>query len=295
MTVAFVRHGRSVGYALTLVGTAAMVLQGCSFPGKPPLPRRASIEGGLAPSAGTDFAGLVASAEIVYFPANRAASGARSEPAALLLAALQQTGTAFAIGWDLLDASQQPLLDELPGKTGAAREELISRLELVGTGRAREHCRAVLRDARLAGVSHLALRCPDSVMEKLEAAGRLTEEGEKQSGYAPPPGGFEAYAERLAMDGDTSHRMLAGSYRAHLASQQFVAERIVGYVRSTGANGKLLVFLRASDLEAGSGVPRYVAQKVQVRQLVLDSSGSAPLRTKLLTFQESAGRIGETF
>jgi hypothetical protein len=84
-------------------------------------------------------------------------------------------------------------------------------------------------------------------------------------------------------------RALAGSYRAYLGSQQFVAEKIVGYFRSAGMKGKLLVFLRASDLEAGLGVPRYVAQKLQVRQLVLDSSGTAPDRTKLLTFQDTVG------
>ena len=294
MTLPFVRHEPSIPTrATTLLVLLLALSPGCTFfDRKPTLPKHASIEGAPTPSGVTNFAELVADADIIYFPAERATSGAHSEPSALLLEALQHSGTAFAIGWDMADVCQQPLFDELATATGNAREELVRRLDLTGTGRAREHCRAVLRDARLANVPHLALRCPPLVLERLETGGRLTPEEEKlfPEGYAPPPGGYEAYAERRLSNREGAASS-AGSFRAQLASQQFIAERIVGHVRAAGARGKLLVFLRGSDLEAGLGVPHYVAQKVRVRQLVLDSNAD-PLRTKLLTLQD---RIGRTF
>src|SRR4051812_48583318 len=259
---------------------------GCAFfNGHPPLPKHASIEREPAPSEATDFAALVAEADVIYFPSGRAASGGRSEPAARLLDAMRQAGVPFAIGWDLIEAGQQPLLDELRTKSGAARDELIARLDLAGTGRSREHCRSVLRDSRIATVPQLALRCPESIRAKLEGTDRLTADEQKQlaEGYSPPAGGLEEYAERLSSNRGMSERALAGSYRAQLATQQFIADKIVGYCRSAGTTGKLLVFLRESDLEAGGGVPRYVLQKLKVRQLVLDSSSATPTRPRLLT------------
>ena len=267
------------------IALGAIALSGCSiFSGKPALPRHAVIEGGSAPGGVTDYTELVANAEIAYFPAERAASGARSEPSAMLLEALRRNGASFAIGWDLLEASQQPLLDELPGKSGAAREEVIARLEFAGTGRAREHFRAVLRDERLSGLRHLALRCPSALSAKIETRERFTADDEQQlpRGFTPPPGGFETYAERLAGGAVEPAR----SYRAEVLAQEFSAEKIVRHFRAAGMQSKLLVFLRTRDLEAGRGVPRYVAQKLQVRQLVLDSSGAAPVRAKLLTSRD---------
>lgn len=269
---------------VSAVGLGVIALSGCSiFSSKPALPRHAAIETRPAPSAGTDYIGLVANAEVVYFPAERAAFGGRSEPSARLLDAFLQNGAPFAIGWDLLDASQQPLLDELQGATGKAREDVIRRLEIVGSGRAREHCRAVLRDERLVGLRHLALGCLPVFLAKLETRERLTPEEERQlpRGYTPPSGGLEAYTERLTR-GETTGR----SYRAQVVAQQFAAEEIVRHFRSAGMQSKLLVFLRSSDLEAGLGVPRYVAQKLQVRQLVLDSSGTRPTQAKLLTMRD---------
>jgi hypothetical protein len=267
-------------------------LAGCGmFSSQPPLPRNASLPRAAVSRTGTDFPALVANADVVYFPAERAASGGRLEPSAQVLDAMRQSGVPLAIGWDLVDDTQQPLLDQLQGKSGAARDEVIGRLELTGTSRAREHCRAVLRDPRLTGLSHFALGCPAPLRATLESHQRLSaaEAKELPVGYTPPAGGFEAYSERLASNRNPGEPALAGSYRAYVVGQQFAADKIVRHFREGGGQGKVLVFLRASDLEAGAGVPRYVAQKLQVRQLVLDSSGSAPVRPKLLTDRERIG------
>lgn len=286
----FCNHGVA---AVLLILTGAF--QSCAFfSGKPPLPKQASLEHSAKPPSATDFAALVADADVIYFPGDRAASGARSEPAALLLEALQQTGKPIAIGWDLIDASQQPLLDELQLAPTGGREELIARLELVGTGRAREHCRSVLRDAP-PGIRQLALRCPAVLIVKLALGEMPTPDEEKQwpRGYRAPEGGLESYLERVSPKRGLNDGKLAESYRAQMLSQQFTAEKIVRHFRAVGGDNKLLVFLGRPDLEDGHGVPTYVAQKLPLRQLVLGSDVPKQARAKLLT--RRSGSNGSRF
>lgn len=269
--------------AAILAGVWITVLPACTFfAGKPPLPKRASIEQGSRPTATTDYAALVANADVIYFPRERAASGARSEPAALVLEAIMQQSAPFAVAWDLVDLPQQPLLAELPGKTENAREKIVRELELSGTGRAREFTRASLRDRRVAELRHLALAPPSAMIARLQSGEMLSADEKKllATDFSLPPRGWEAYAERNT--GRLNPNEMRAAYRAQVVRQQFAAGMIVQFFRTSPPDAKLLVFLRGEDLLAGEGVPSYVAQKIQMRQLVLDSpSASSP--AKLLT------------
>ncbi|MDQ6624988.1 MAG: hypothetical protein M3Y69_02440 [Verrucomicrobiota bacterium] len=258
---------------------AVLTFYFCGCASKPALPRRASLDTAGSSDARPDFAATVAAADIVYFPAERAASGARSEPAALLLEAFQTSGTPFGIAWDNISADQQPLLDEIASTRVAAREKLIARLEIGGTGRSREHCRAVLRDTQAGGIRHLALRVPQR-----SGAGGAPETTEEQSTmhFRPAPYGLETFAERMTAAESLSGRDVASVYRARLTSEQFAAEQIVRFFQTRGIP-KLLVFMQTSDLESSDGVPFYVAQKVNLRQVVLGANAPRSSRAKLLT------------
>ena len=273
--------------SLALVFAAlALSFAGCA--GKPPLPKYASVESAARPASAENFAALVPEADVVYFPVESASHGGRSDPAAQLLAALQQTGAPLTIAWDIIDASQQPLLDQLQGAQGAARESLIAQLDLAGTGRAREYCRSVLRVPQPSVVRHLAIGAPASVIARMRAGEALAadEQAQVPRGFRAPPGDLEAFTERIA-----ATRVAAGDipilYRAHLFGEQFAAEQIARHFQS-GGSGKLLAFLRRSDLEPGGGVPYFVRQKVQLRQLVFGSERGRP-GTKLLTLNRDAG------
>ena len=266
-----------------LAAICGMLLQSCAFfAGKPPLPKQASIERLPRPATETDFAAEVQNADIIYFPTERAASGARSEPAALLLEALDKTQKPYAIGWDMIYASQQPLLDQLETATGGAREQLISQLDLVASGRAREHCRAVLRETRAPGVQYLALRCPLEIVSKVSSGERLVGDEERflPHGYNAPSGGFDAYVSRIG-GGNSADPRLAQSYRAELVRLEFAAEKIVRAFRVGGKESKLLVFASTDDLDSEGGLPYFVMQQANARQLVLGSNRRE--RPKLLT------------
>jgi len=256
-----------------------LALGGCSFWNKPALPRHASIEHVGTPAAATDYRALIEEADVIYFPEERAASGAKSEPAALIVEAAEQSAKPFATAWDLIDITQQPFLDQLPPER-ATRDEALRKVELSGTGRAREHCRAVLRQPNIRGV---ALRLPQMLQEKLASGANLT--GEEQAllpaGYNPPGGGYEAYAENLANRGQ-SERNLSLAYKAEVLRREAAAEAIVRYFRSAGSEAKVIVFARAADFADDKGIPFYVAQKLNVRQLVLGREGARSSRTQLL-------------
>jgi hypothetical protein len=270
-------------FVRAFVGLSCAAILACCV-SKPPLPKHASIEHLPKPASDTDFNAVVAGADIIYFPAERAAFGARSEPSALIIEALRQSGTGFAIAWDSIDAAAQPLLDEMQGKGERERDPLIARLDLAGTGRAREHCRAVLRDTRLASVRHIAVRAPAPLVASARAGSLpVDEERRISSGFTPPAGGLELYAERIAGTRGASQADLAGAYRAHVIAQQFAAGQIIDHFSGAGAGGKLLVFLRREDLDAGQGVPHYVSQKLQLRQVILASDALSDERRKLLT------------
>ncbi len=263
----------------SLVAVLALFLADCAS--KPSLPKHASIERLERPAEKINFPMVVETADIIYFPSDRAVFGGSSEPAALLMEAIERSGYPFAVGWDLIDATQQPLLDQLPATADAAREQLISQLELVGSGRTREHCRAVLRNIRAPGVTHLALRLPALLIARMAAAEPLTSEEEKllPRGYNIPASGLENYAARLRARG-ASDDALTKSYRLEVVRQQFVADKIVRQIKGAPSGARMVVFLAGSDLRE-DGVPFYVSQKARVRQLVLGPNSPAPERRML--------------
>ena len=267
----------------------ALVAGACGFlscAGKPALPKRASIETAGVGASDHNFEALVANADIIYFPSERAASAGRSEPAARLLEALQRTAVPYAVAWDVIDASQQPAVDALAAQSGGVRERSIRGLELTGTGRAREHARAVLRDPQVTALRHLAIGFPQAIAAKVRTGEPLTPEEQQQisARFQPPAGGLEAFTARLSTTERASEADVAAAYRAHLLRQQFAAEKIIQHFQGPAAGGsKLLVFLPQGDLVTGQGVPFYVSQKLQLRQLVLGPDAGTAGREKLLT------------
>jgi len=272
-----------------LLAASICALPSCAFfSGKPPLPKHASIEHVGQPVARTDFAAGVENAEVIYFPTNRTASAGRSEPAALLLEAVEQSGLPHAIAWDLIDAAQQPLLDELQVKPMVLRESVIAQIAIAGNGRTQEHSRSVLRST---SSRHLALALPAPLLVKMGGGHASTAEEEKHlpRGFILPSDDWEGYAERHP---GMTHREMAESFRVQTVRRQFAAEKIVEYFRNQGGESKLLVFGREADLGTGHGVPYYVAQKARVRQLVLGSDAPVPARAKLLTGRSRSIRGG---
>ena len=247
-----------------------LALAGCA--GKPPLPKYASVDSAARPSSPDNFAALVPEADVVYFPVENASHGGRSDPAAQLLAALQQTGAPIMIAWDIVDVSQQPLLDQFATVSAGAREDLIAKLDLEGTGRTREFCRTILRSPRRGQCSPSRASARTRRSPRRISLGEVPAEQEQAvpRGFRAPAGDAEAFQDRFAATVPATPMLTP---LIACISSQSNSQRRESRTISCQANqsGKLLVFLSQSDLEPGRGVPFFVTQKVNVRQLVLGS------------------------
>jgi uncharacterized iron-regulated protein len=252
---------------------------------QPALPTHAAIESREAPQADEKFAALVQNADIIYFPTELSGLISPSEPAMKLLDALRRNGNVFAIGWDLIGAEEQPLLDQWV-KRQLSTENLTSRLHLSGTARERENCRALLGESKEWNVRFLALRCPADLLAatRSEVMPHVLARPEFPRGFHPPPGDFERFAERFSA-ARMNETGLRAAYEAALLAEEFAADRISGYFREH-RDEKLLIFVHRQHLENIRGVPYFAAQKIKARQLVLDSQSN---RLRLLALGSRRG------
>lgn len=145
--------------ARAVCGTlAAVAVSGCAFnPAKPPLPRHAAIESAATPRRMDEFSEIVARAEIFYLPSDRVRSGAGNGAGARMLEALHRSGATVALGWGVINADQQPLLDEWNLRSDSG-DEMLRRLPLTSTEQ-RDSLWPLLRTSRELGVPSIALHC----------------------------------------------------------------------------------------------------------------------------------------
>lgn len=252
-----------------LLGTAALV-PGCAlFNGNPPLPKHGVIETTGTPRALDEFTEVVERADVLYVPADRVPWVLRPESGWKLIEALQKNG-AFAVAWDAIASDEQALLNDL--RSDGAVEQLTSQMAFEGPPNERQHCRELLRQTRALRISQLALRCPRELAAKLGRGQPLD-----ATETAMLPTGFTAPGESERTTSDRTGAFI---------SSQFMAEKIVRQLQAHSGE-KLLVFLSRQELEEGHGVPFFVAQKTNARQLVLESKPPPQTRTRLLTRKEN--------
>jgi hypothetical protein len=140
---------------------AVIVAGGCAFnPAKPPLPRHGAIESAATPRRIDELSEIVARAEIFYLPSDRVRSGPGAGAGPRMLEALHRSGTVVALGWGVIDADQQPLLDEWNLRPDVG-DEMLRRLSFSSTER-RENFAPLLRISHELTVPSIALHCAAS-------------------------------------------------------------------------------------------------------------------------------------
>jgi hypothetical protein len=254
---------------LLVVGLSS---SGCAlFSTKPALPRQVAADSAVEHT--DEFTLSVQRADIIYFPVEAIGAGSTEQSVAKIFRTLKSSRTPFVIAWEGIESSQQ-LTQDLPG-------EVADEPRWNYTGRLREQCKAVLRETL--EVRQLFLGCPRAIVVKLQAGSVLNSDEKKiiPRGYRAPAGGLEDFAEQLAAVRGLQERDIANLYRAHVIAEQFAAEKIVSFMHEH-SGGKLLVFARRRDLNGGSSLPAFVAQKLQVRQISFDPGHSRNARPRLV-------------
>ena len=190
-----------------------------------------------------------------------------------VLKGLKLRGTQFAVGWEMFEATQQPLVDDW-NKRQLTTESFLEKTDFQRRwGVYSVMYEKILRWTQSEGIADLALNAPDTLSHKL-AAGQPLDAAERDllpTGYQPLPGGYEHFAAQM---GQSPHAgaNLENFYKAQVLWDQTMATHIVEYLAMHPAD-KLVVLLGRGHVDGGFGVPAFVSQKTDAPQLVVYPNG----------------------
>jgi hypothetical protein len=257
---------------------AAALTSGCGSLAKPPLPKFAHGPAPSGPAAEEGNAVRLRTADLIYFGLTKNVDCA---PAWQVVKTLQRGGQQVALGWSDLPVTQQPLLDRWAAQEISA-PALLAQLE--------RPARPEFRDALSSDLRQVALGAPPGLLRRIRAGDSISpnERALLPQDYRSNPAGYDNFVDRVAISPRLRRYSLPRLYRAHLAAEQMIAENIVRF-RRDHREMKLLVFLPDDIMIDPREVADYVAQKVNVRQVILDRAGGQPkTRPQLLAAVRSA-------
>ncbi|HEX4665717.1 MAG TPA: hypothetical protein VH207_03880, partial [Chthoniobacterales bacterium] len=147
------------------------------------------------------------------------------------------------------------------------------------------------RDALHSDLRQVALGPPSGLLRKIRAGDPISpnERALLPKDYRSSPEGYDNFVDRVAISPRLRRYNLAHLYRSHLAAEQMIAENIVRF-RRDHPDIKLLVFLPDDIMIDPREVADYVAQKENVRQMILDRAGAQPKTRPQLLAAARSGR-----
>lgn len=215
-----------------------------------------------------------------------------------VLKGLKARGVHYAIGWEMFDVTQQPLLDQWQSKQ-ITSDGLLERSNWRRSwGAESVMYETMLRWSLAEGVPSVALNAPRALSHKVAFGGHLSadEKALMPRDFRPLPGGLEHFTDQLAR---TPHGT-AGSgaenfYKAQVLWEQTMASRILDFIEGH-PEARIVVLTGRGHLEGGFGIPAFVRQKSAVRQLVLFPGNAVPGdATGSLAHATCAGRVRVAF
>lgn len=289
--------GKRRAPAWTFLCAAALALGGCVNPNaRLALPRA----GGAAPAtlpretsaAERIFWERLDQARVIYIGETHN-SDADHEYQFEVLKGLKARGVNYAIGWEMFDVTQQPLLNDWQARQ-ITSDGLLERSNWRRSwGAESVMYETMLRWSLAEGVPSLALNAPRALSHKVAFGGSLSAEDKSlmPRDFRPLPGGLEHFTDQLAR---TPHGAGGGSaenfYKAQVLWEQTMASRILAFIEGH-PEARIVVLTGRGHLEGGFGIPAFVRQKSAVRQLVLFPGGAAPGATAG-SLAQAGGRAG---
>ena len=255
---------------------AVALTSGCGGIGKPALPKAPAGEAGAVRPPDNAVTAQLRNANVIYLCLTKSAT-LDNQPAWQIIETIQQTGQRLTLGWTEIPVAEQPLLDRWQ-RQEISPEQLLG--ELVSPERAQ-----LLRQAFRPDFVQVALGCPREILAKIRRGDALSaeERAALPQGFRPEPEAFETFLDRVTTSRRLRHDNVRRLYRAHLVAEQSIAQNIVRFV-SDNPDAQLMVLLPNDLLIDPHEIATYAAQKMHLRQLILDRSQRLPgARPQILT------------
>ena len=190
-----------------------------------------------------------------------------------VLKGLKARGVHCTAAWEMFEEPQQGLLDQWQSHQ-ISTDALLQKTDFQAHwGTMSVLYEKILRWCLAEGVPCLALNAPATLSHKI-AVGQPLDPGEKAmlpTGFHPLPGGYEHFNEQMTGSphgGADTHNF----FQAQLLWEQTMATRIVDFLNSH-PDEKLVVLIGRGHVEDGFGVPAFVMQKTDARQIIIYPNG----------------------
>jgi uncharacterized iron-regulated protein len=184
----------------------------------------------------------------------------------------------FAIGWEMFDETQQSSIDAWASHQ-ISLEELMAKTGFQKRwGVYSPVYEQILRTTNKANVRNIALNAPDELARRIARGEPLTSEelAMLPSGFATDEGGYRNFVAMMGEHPGVEERDRRRYFEAQNAWDETMASRILEFKRRN-PKLKLVVFTGRDHVSGGYGIPFYVSQKADLKQLVLFPKGRLDL------------------
>ena len=253
------------GRIATLGLTFVIGFAGCAFRNQPPV----AFERAGAKSNDTKLWNSISVADVVYL--GEVHSDQRNHEYELeLVKSLLARGLRVAVGWEMFSRIDQTLLDEFDRRQ-ISLEQLLDQSGFKKSWGVYSPVYAKILATTVAnGIPNIGLNATNTLVHQVAMGQTLNQDERTQlpTGYRVHPGAFENFVNLLGHHPGVAEADLHRYFDAQNIWDQTMADSIVEFHRKNPGT-KLIVLAGRAHVQGGFGVPGYVTQKANLRQLVL--------------------------
>ena len=184
----------------------------------------------------------------------------------------------FAVGWEMFDETQQSSIDAWASQKISLEQLLVKTDFQKRWGIYSPIYEQILRITEKANLRNLALNAPSELVRKIARAEPLTakELALLPSGFAADSGAYKNFVALIGEHPGVEKTDLRRYFDAQNVWDQTMANRILEFKRRN-PKAKLVVLTGRDHVFGGYGIPFYLRQKADLKQLVLFPKGRLDL------------------
>ena len=253
------------GRIATLSLAFVICLGGCAFRNHEPV----AFERAGAKGSGTKLWNSISVADVVYIGEVHNDQRNHEYELEFVKSALAQS-LRVAVGWEMFSRIDQPLLDEFDRRQISLGQLLDQSGFKKSWGVYSPVYAKILATTVANDFPNIGLNATNTLVHHVAMGQTLSEDERRQvpTGYRVHPGAFENFVNLLGDHPGVAAPDLRRYFDAQNIWDQTMADSILEFHRKNPGT-KLIVLTGRAHVQGGFGIPGYVTQKANLRQLVL--------------------------